>query len=73
MNCEGIDKAIFKSIIKCKPDLQDELFSNIILSGGNSMIRGLNERIQKEITDLSDNKKNIHVINHPDKTRLYIT
>ena len=66
LDCEGIDKAIFKSIIKCKPDYHDELFSNIILSGGNSKLKGLKERIQKEITILSENKKNIQVITHPD-------
>ena len=67
LNCEGIDKSIYESIAKCKHDVQDELFSNIILSGGTSMLKGLKERIQKEITILSGNKKNIQVTTHPDK------
>ena len=67
LNCEGIDKSIYESITKCKQDVQDELFSNIILSGGTSMLKGLKERIQKEITILSGNKKNIQVTTHPDK------
>lgn len=64
---EGIDKAIYKSIMNCKSDFYDDLFSNIVLSGGNSMLKGLKERIQKEISVLQGNKNNVHVISHPDR------
>ena len=63
---EGIDKAIYRSIMKCKSDFRDDLFSNIVLSGGNSMLKGLKERVQKEISVLLGNKNNVHAISHPD-------
>lgn len=66
LNFEGIDKAIFRSIINCKSDFHIDLLSNIVLSGGNSKLKGLNERIQKEIEILSGNKNNVHVISHSD-------
>lgn len=47
LNFEGIEKFIFNSIMMCKPEIQKELFSNIVLSGGTSKFKGLKERIQK--------------------------
>lgn len=41
LNFEGIEKVFFNSIMKCKPEIQKELFFNIVLSGGTSKLRGL--------------------------------
>lgn len=64
LNFEGIEKVIFNSIMKCKPEIQKELFFNIVLSGGTSKLRGLKERIQKEIVNLQDNG-DANVITNP--------
>lgn len=66
LNLEGIHTAIFRSIVNCNSDFHIDLLSNIVLSGGNSKLKGLNERIQKEIQFFSGNKNNVHVISHPD-------
>lgn len=44
---EGIDKEIYKSIKKCDEKIQSLLYNNIVLSGGNSMLKGFPERITK--------------------------
>lgn len=49
----GIHEAAHRSIVKCGLDLQKELFTNIILSGGSTMFPNLAERLQKEIAVLA--------------------
>lgn len=61
LDCEGIDKKIYQSILGCNPEFHDQLFSNIVLSGGTSMMKGLKERIEKEMICLSKNGQNVHV------------
>ena len=39
--------------MKCDSEIRNDLFSNIILSGGSTMFPGFVERIQKEITAIS--------------------
>eukprot|EP01084_Bolivina_argentea_P190452 327280_1 len=58
---EGIDKMLHKSILRCDSDIRDELYENIILSGGNTMIKGIQYRIQKEMKlfDVHEMKINI--------------
>lgn len=51
----GIHNEIFNSIKKCDQDIQNILFSNIVLSGGNSMFDGFSERITKEINGIMKN------------------
>ena len=55
INKEGnsIAQACYDSIQKCDIDIREELYNNIILSGGNTMFKGLSERLTKEIKILS--------------------
>ncbi|KPP73753.1 hypothetical protein Z043_107143 [Scleropages formosus] len=55
----GIHESIFKSILHSDIDLRKSLMGNIVLSGGNTLLAGLPERLQSEIrnmapVDLSD-------------------
>lgn len=45
---DGIQKNRYDSIKKCDITDQNNLFSNIILSGCSSMFKGLAERIKKK-------------------------
>ena len=51
-------------IQKCDKNLQKELYNNIVLSGGNSMFKGLPERFTQELKKLVDKsmKNEIKVI-----------
>lgn len=51
----GIAEYTFHSISKCDSNLHAELFQNILLSGGNTMFRGMKERLQKDIATLVAN------------------
>jgi len=48
----GIHQLIVESISKCHYSVQKALFANIVLAGGNSMLRGLDDRVAKEVRNL---------------------
>ena len=49
----GIGKTCYNSIQKCNSDIRKDLYNCIALSGGSSMFKGLPERFNKEMIDLS--------------------
>ncbi|KAJ5066117.1 actin [Anaeramoeba ignava] len=58
MQESGIHQKTFDSIMKCDEEIRNDLFSNIVLSGGSSMFPGIKQRLKKEIIQLSENKEN---------------
>ena len=44
----GIHLQMYNSIMKCENDLRKELYSNIILAGGNTLLNDFHERIHQE-------------------------
>ncbi len=50
---DGIHHMVYNSIMKCDLDIHRELLHNIVLSGGNSLTRGLDARLIKELKILS--------------------
>ena len=64
---QGIDYESYWSIQKCDIDIRKELYSNIVLSGGNTMYNGLVERLTKEIKSLAPEsmKEEVKVIASP--------
>lgn len=50
---DGLPKHTFDSIIKCENDIKRDLFKNIVLAGGCTMFKGMQERMRKEITALA--------------------
>ena len=63
----NITQTCFDTIKKYDDKEQKELYNNIILSGGNSMFEGLQERLKKELKDLvpESMKKEVRVIASP--------
>ena len=53
MESAGIHEATYNAIMKCEVDIHKELFGNIILSGGTTMLPGIADRMQKEISILA--------------------
>ena len=47
----GLHQVIHNSISKCDIDLRRELYSNIIVTGGNTLLPGFTERLNKELLD----------------------
>lgn len=58
----GIHENVYNSIMKCDVDLRKDLYANIVLSGGTSMLPNLADRMQNEITALAPNTMKIKVI-----------
>jgi actin len=44
----GLHELVFESIRKCENEVRRELFGNVILSGGNTLLSGFVSRMNKE-------------------------
>mmetsp|Transcript_8852 Transcript_8852/g.29573 ORF Transcript_8852/g.29573 Transcript_8852/m.29573 type:complete len:403 (+) Transcript_8852:50-1258(+) len=53
LEASGIHEMTYNSIMKCDVDIRKDLYSNIVISGGTTMYKGLPERMQKEITNMA--------------------
>jgi len=49
----GIPMQMYNSIMKCENDIRKDLYSNIILAGGNTLLNDFHERIHQEIQCLA--------------------
>ena len=69
MEGKGITEKFHEIINKCELDIRKDLYNVIILSGGNSMFKGLPERFEKEIRQLAPPKmeEEIKVIASPER------
>ena len=45
----GVHECVERAIHKCHEDIHQDLFSNVVLSGGNAMFKGFKERMEKEL------------------------
>jgi len=63
----GMHELIFQSIMhKCDEDIRKDLFSNIVLAGGNSSFPGIGERMTKELTAKAPSKMKVNVLAPPE-------
>ena len=63
----GLSDMLDHSIRKCDVDFRKDLYANIVLSGGSTMLPGFADRMQKELTSLApDNIKN-NMITPPER------
>lgn len=46
----GIHEGIYNCIMECDIDTRRHFYNNIIMSGGNTLFRGIGERLQKEMS-----------------------
>ena len=69
MECEGIHKLMYSSIMKCDRDIRQELYENIILSGGVCCLPGIDERIKQEVTWLAPASMKINIVNSANRER----
>jgi len=61
----GLHKSVYQCIQACEIDLRRDLFSNIVLSGGNTMFPGIAERLESELKALAPQKINVKVVANP--------
>lgn len=58
----GIHRLLYWSIMKCEESIRQDLYQNILLSGGTSKFRGFEPRIKKEIEKLAPSSVSVNVI-----------
>ena len=63
----GIHESTFNSIMKCDADIRNELFGNIVLSGGNTMFQGIAGRMLNEMTALVPPVMSVKVFAPPER------
>jgi actin-like protein 6A len=50
----GIPQMIYDSVTKCDMEIRKELYSNIVLAGGNTLFSGFNDKVQSKVWDLTN-------------------
>ncbi|KAM4689585.1 actin-related protein T2-like [Discoglossus pictus] len=63
----GVDKMIFKSVMKCEAGIRKKLYRNMVLTGGSSLFRGLDERVLKEVQQHAPSGIPVRMIAPPDR------
>jgi len=65
MEASGLHEMLFDCIRACDIDIRKDLFANVVLSGGTTMLRGLGKRVQAELTNLAPPTMRVRVL-YPD-------
>jgi actin len=63
----GVQEMVNNSILKCDMDVRRDLFGNIVLSGGTTMIPGFGDRLHKELLTTVEEGMNVKVIAPPER------
>merc|ERR1719354_821991 len=50
---KGLHETMYDSIMKCDDNIRKDLYANIVLSGGTTILPGIADRMQKEISYLA--------------------
>ena len=53
VDCTSLPDAIWGAVQKCDVDCRADLCKSILLSGGNTMLKGFQERLKSEIVKLA--------------------
>ncbi len=65
-----LHQLLYDAIQACSIDVRRELYSNIVLSGGNSLMKGFPQRLRKEMTSLAPPVVKINVITSEDQSNM---
>ncbi|KAL2315558.1 Centractin [Schizosaccharomyces pombe] len=63
----GLHIQLFKSILLSDIDLRSTLYSNIVLSGGSTLLRGFGERFISELRAISGKKNQVKIYASPER------
>eukprot|EP00924_Labyrinthula_sp_SR-Ha-C_P009274 snap_masked-scaffold_2-processed-gene-18.53-mRNA-1 protein AED:0.32 eAED:0.32 QI:0/-1/0/1/-1/1/1/0/369 len=64
-NEKGISELVFDSLFKCPIDVRKDLYSNILLSGGNTLFEGFAKRLESDLSKLCPESFRIKVVHPP--------
>ena len=67
LECKSLPESIWGAIQGCDVDCRADIGKSVVLSGGNSMLTGLQERLKAEITKLAPDGLDIVVMAAKDR------
>ncbi len=67
MESDGVHKLTFESIMRCDVDIRKDLYCNMVLSGGTTMLDGMAQRVTKEMNILVPDSMTIKVVAPPER------
>merc|ERR1719394_1865687 len=67
MEAAGIHKLTFASIQKCDIDIRKDLYQNVVMSGGTTMFKDIDKRMEKELKNLAPQSMTIKIIAPPER------
>ena len=50
---DGVHHKVYQSIMKCDQDIRKELYDNILLVGGTTLVSGLKDRLRRDVQSLA--------------------
>lgn len=63
----GLHEAIYASIAGCDMDLRRDMYANVVLSGGTSMFRNIEVRLQQDIARMAPSTMRVKIIADPER------
>lgn len=63
----GIHEIIHDTINLCDKQIQQELYSGIVLAGGNTLFNKFDERVQAEVAKMAPKKTTVRAVAFPDR------
>ena len=63
-NFSGVQRMVADAIVRSDLDIRKELYNNIVVAGGNTLIPGFVERIQKLVPEIAPPNVKVKVIAH---------
>ncbi|KAJ7663014.1 hypothetical protein B0H17DRAFT_1171585 [Mycena rosella] len=67
LEAAGIHETTFNSIFKCDLDIRRDLYGNVVLSGGTTMVPRHRRPQQKELTSLSPTSMKVKIVAPPER------
>lgn len=67
MESGGVHEIVVRAIRRCDVDIRREMFGNVVLSGGTTVIPGLAERLAKEVSSLAPPGVRVRVVAPPER------
>ena len=68
---QGIQQMIIDSITKTDLDIRKDLYSNVILVGGNTLLNGFYDRINKTMPDIAPQNMKYKIISNTNNERRF--
>ncbi|KAH3777527.1 actin, cytoplasmic 1-like [Dreissena polymorpha] len=65
-NC-GVHELLYNSVRRCDIDLRNDLWNNVVMSGGSTMFPGIADRMRKELNKLVPSGRKVKVIAPPER------